>query len=311
MTDIFIREDLSRPENRINVALFGLLTVPEFAGWFRDKLQLPTDTVIYPPRNTANDAGAGRPDFEAKLADTSKVIAQIEVEITRNIEQLQRFRRMFPTQRVLAIWGRPSSECDLSLEEIEAFLRTAAQWKSPQARVNAEHLRLLIHDALEGARASPGRAAVGDEMWESPLMVGLRTAIGSRLVRLGGGKARLGLGEVGVNTTDTTDNKGFSVRVASRVANDGSVSVLNRKAGAPAIGFSTKAWLRHYLPERHGAIDQLVHLVASLGGDLVQDWTPALDGNKPRAGTVTVPLGKVEPEVATLAKVLVQLAGGN
>ena len=37
--DLFLSEDLSKPENRINVALFGLMTQDWFREWFPEEIE--------------------------------------------------------------------------------------------------------------------------------------------------------------------------------------------------------------------------------------------------------------------------------
>jgi hypothetical protein len=311
--DPFVREDLSRPENRINVAIFGLMNVPAFHDWLLDSLGFPPDAVMFPPLNTANEGGAGRPDFEVRSASGQSAIGQVEVELTKNEEQIGRFRRMFPGQRVVALWGRRSSGGDLSLEDVAEFLDKAKAWPNAQARVSALHLRKAIQDALHGARQSVGRATVTDEIWDSPLVVGLRAGVGARLEKFLPGMPALRPGEVRINTTDTgSNNMGLSVRVFSPRSGlkDRSVSILNRSGGAHTIRFSSKTWLRYYLPSHHAVIDELAQLVDRMGGDIVQDWTASVDSAvRPSSPNVSsVPMAHVEANVSDLARILVRLA---
>ncbi len=73
-----MNEDLSNPENRVNVALFGLMTQDWLRTWFLEQLALPTDAVIYPP---VNERGV-RPDFTVVGVDGSK-LAWIETGMDR------------------------------------------------------------------------------------------------------------------------------------------------------------------------------------------------------------------------------------
>lgn len=308
MDDIFIREDLSRPENRINVAMFGLMTEPRFASWLLARLGMPATAVLYPPQNTANDGGAGRPDFVIRSAFDGDVIGYVEVETVKNTEQIERFRRMFPTLPVVALWGRPGDGCDLSLEEVAAFLETASRWESAQSRINADHLRLLIRDALAGARSSTARAQVGSSMWESPFVLGLRDVLGDRLERTG--SPNLHPRDIRIDTTDSgPTNMGFSIRVYSPKSSRGkSVSILNRSGGRPSIRFSSKAWLRYYLPAHHAIIDELCTLVDEMGGDMIQDWRPGDDSSRPTARFADVSLARAEARVADVARMVARLA---
>src|SRR5437879_4506424 len=38
--DLFVREDVAKPENRVNLALFSLMLVPAFRRWFLGRLNL-------------------------------------------------------------------------------------------------------------------------------------------------------------------------------------------------------------------------------------------------------------------------------
>ena len=142
--------------------------------WLLGRLGLPVGSVLYPPLNTANDAGAGRPDFAVHAGMTQEAVAYIEVECWRDEEQMARFRPDVPHGTNITVWGKPGPGCDLSLEEMSAFLTGAAAWTPPQVRLNALHLKELIDDTLSGAGGSAKKASVGDEMWESPFVVGLR-----------------------------------------------------------------------------------------------------------------------------------------
>ncbi|MDP9238812.1 MAG: hypothetical protein M3P30_15670 [Chloroflexota bacterium] len=312
MADLFIREDLSKPENRINVAIFGMMTVPAFYEWLLDRLGLPAGAVLYPPLNTANDAGAGRPDFAVRDAITDTLLAYIEVECHRDEEQIARFRRMFPSTNVLAVWGRPGPGCDLSLQEVATFLTAAADWHPAQIRLNALHLKKLIDDALSGCYVSTKKMSVGDEMWDSPFVQGLRSALGTRITRFLPGEGDVRPGEIRLDTTDTKDNKGFSLRVHSPWSSQNkSVSILNRSGGRPEIRFSSQAWLAYYLRNHMEPIGELAKFVRESGGDMEQDWRggAVILGPRPK-GNSTTPLRLVEAEqnVERIAALVAKLA---
>ena len=109
-TDIFIREDLSKPENRINVAMFGLMTQDWFRTWFLERLDLSTDAVVYPP---VNESGK-RPDFRVDSFDGS-VLARIEVELGADPGQVANYAKTF-AEPVKSVFGRRSHGGDLSLD---------------------------------------------------------------------------------------------------------------------------------------------------------------------------------------------------
>src|SRR5437868_3219466 len=83
-----VREDVAKPENRVNLALFSLMLVPSFRRWFLERLQLDPQSCVYPPRNQPG----GRPDFVVVGANGS-VLAWIEVELGgENSAQLSAYR---------------------------------------------------------------------------------------------------------------------------------------------------------------------------------------------------------------------------
>ena len=110
---VFANEDISKPENRINLSLFGLFLINDFRTWILEKLGLPTDAVIFP---SVNLKGGIRPDFAVHNLD-DKPIAYIEVEIDKDFGQLQNFRNLLDVP-VFSIWGKKEYNGDLNLVEI-------------------------------------------------------------------------------------------------------------------------------------------------------------------------------------------------
>ena len=58
--DLFVNEDVSKPENRVNLALFSVMQQDWFREWFLKSLDLPSDAVVYPPKNV----GESSPRFQ-------------------------------------------------------------------------------------------------------------------------------------------------------------------------------------------------------------------------------------------------------
>ena len=83
--DVFVNEDVSKPENRVNLALFSLMQQTWFREWFLDKLELATDAVVYPAKTQKEHQ---RPDFRVATPDGTRS-AWIEVELSKNQEQLE------------------------------------------------------------------------------------------------------------------------------------------------------------------------------------------------------------------------------
>ena len=97
--DVFLNEDLSKPENRVNLGLFSLMQQDWFREWFLQKLCLPTDAILYPPINVRGR----RPDL--KVENGGSTLAWIEVELGTNAGQAQDYREQF-AEPVKTIWGR-------------------------------------------------------------------------------------------------------------------------------------------------------------------------------------------------------------
>ena len=103
-TDMFVNEDTSKPENRVNLALFSLVQQDWFREWILKKLCLPADAVVYPPTNV----GSRRPDF--KVTRDGSELAMIEVELGANLGQAEDYREKFHNQGVKTIWGKRKAE---------------------------------------------------------------------------------------------------------------------------------------------------------------------------------------------------------
>lgn len=296
MDDLFIHEDTSKPENRINLSLFGALCVPAFRAWFHARLGLPASVAIYPTTNVVGDGGSIRPDFVVKADEAAPPLAWIEVECGHDEAQLARFRAQLG-QRVIAVWGRAEPHADLGLDEVAAFIDGAnLDGEHPQVRCNLRHLRMLIGEALDGPAARGYKVApVSPAMLDTPLVRALRAVLGeglsfdvARAMRPGEIRAQ------------TIGERGLSVRVHSRVAADRSVSVLSQGAGRPEVTFPSRAKLERYLPARGDAIARFAALIGAMGGDV--------DGAEMEQRT-PVPLLVVERRAAEVAALVRELGG--
>ncbi|MFZ2724759.1 MAG: hypothetical protein WAX77_00735 [Methylococcaceae bacterium] len=100
--DIFVNEDISKPENRVNLALFHLQMNDVFHQWFCERLQLPVTSIIYPTKNI----NANRADYIVKEGD--KILAYIEVELgNENKPQLSSYE--IHNVRILSYYGKTIS----------------------------------------------------------------------------------------------------------------------------------------------------------------------------------------------------------
>ena len=248
--DIFVKEDLSKPENRVNLALFSLMQQDWFREWILERLILPPDAVVYPPTNVRGR----RPDLKV-VGDSCETM--IEVELGTNPGQAEDYREHFDSVRT--IWGKRESGSDLSLEEIAEFLKESRRL-SPQTRINIQHLIKLIDEGLGEHSSSRERHDVSEGMWSHMLVVALRDRLGDRLVNT---TRRVGAGRL---KADTVGNQGFSLKV-NRRDTSGEVALLSITAGAHLI-FPSRQKLARCLPNRRAEVDAYMSLASTLGCDV-------------------------------------------
>lgn len=251
----FLNEDLSKPENRINVALFGLMQQEWFREWLLKELNLSPDAVLFPPKNVD---GGRRPDFKVEATDGS-TLAWIEVEVGTNASQANDYRAIFSRDPVKTIWG---SDGDLSLEKIAAYLYSQLEDSadlSPQARINVQYLHDQIQQALAGYSPSSPRADLSDEVWSTYPLLKLRELLGDKLVRTTGS---FPIGKLGV---DTVKPQGFSLKVNRRDGRRGTLSVTSQSAGRPQIYFPALGKLKKYLPDHSEAVNCYERVLKELG----------------------------------------------
>ena len=261
--DIFVNEDLSKPENRINVALFGLLGHDWLRSWLLSELDLPAEAVIYPSKNQEEV----RPDF--KIALNCTTLAWVEVEVGTDPAQVVRYRESL-SEPVVAIWGRKSDGADLSLEEIAEFMSkrcTASPNLTSQVLIQVRHLLLLIKQALEGRSPSYSRVSISDEMLNHPLVNGLRYRLGNKLLLEEEEELREGF--LKADATDSEQCRGFSLQMhCPKAKKKKSLSLLAISGGRPRVQFPTELKLREYLPAHGPQIDAYVTLIRRCGLEL-------------------------------------------
>ena len=251
--DLFVNEDISKPENRVNLALFSLMQQDWFREWLLKSLCLPADAVVYPPANVHSR----RPDL--KVVHDGSVLAMIEVELGTDRGQAEDYRETFHNQEVKTIWGKRKSGGDLSLEEIAEFLEEP-RCLSPQTRMNVQHLSKLIEEGLSGHSPSGERGNVSEQMWEHTLVVALRDRLGDRLVAT---TDRVGIGHV---KADTVGQKGFSLKV-NRRDRSGEVALFSIRGGAHLI-FPSRQRLNRCLPNHRAEVDAYMSLITMMGCDV-------------------------------------------
>lgn len=249
--DLFVKEDISKPENRVNLALFSLMQQDWFREWFLKRLCLPIDAVVYPPKNVHHR----RPDL--KVMQDGSDVAMIEVELGANRSQAEDYREQFDV--VKTIWGKKKNRGNLSLEDIAEFI-DEPRCLSPQVKINVQHLRKLIKEGLREHSASGQRGKVSEKMWKHPLVVALRDRLGDRLEAT---TKRVGVGHL---KADAVANEGFSLKVNRRDTN-GEVALFSIRGGAQLI-FPSRRKLYCCLPNHQDEVDVYMSLIATLGCDV-------------------------------------------
>ena len=256
---------------------------------FLKKLSLPSDVVVYPPKTYKGY----RPDLKAVSGDST--LEWIEVELGADEAQAKRYEKEY-CEPVKRVWGKRSDACDLSLEEIADRLDNEKDLPK-QTQVNVDYLRELIQEGLEGHSGSPGRATVSDDMRFHPLVAGLRQRLGDRLLFEGSPR----VGYLTADTTDTPNNKGFSLSVRRRDSSSGPVSLMAIRAGTHFI-FPSRQKLNRCLPDRRTEVEAYLRLVSHFGCavDVQGDNAKPLLHLNEVLGAV---LGKID-EIACCAKAL-------
>ena len=249
--DLFVNEDVSKPENRVNLALFSLMQQDWFREWILKRLCLPAYAVVYPPTNVHGR----RPDLKVVCAGSE--VAMVEVELGTNPSQAEDYRNHFDT--VKTIWGKRKSRSDLSLEEVAEFLGEP-RCLSPQTKINVQHLSKLIEEGLSEHSSSGERGKVSEDMWEHSLVVALRGRLGCRLER---STKRVGIGHL---KADTVGTEGFSLKV-NRRDRIGEVALFSISGGAHLI-LPSRQKLNRCLPNHRVDVDAYMSLVTELGCDV-------------------------------------------
>jgi len=257
-TTVFANEDIAKPENRINLSLFGLFLIDEFRLWFLDQFNLPQDAVVFP---SVNLKGGIRPDFAVHNKD-DKPIAYIEVEIGKeDIGQLQNYRSILNVP-VLSICGKKEHEGHLSLLEIyDELKKVKNKINSKQFNKNFTVFETLIYEnVLSYGRERYKSTTISDNMRNSFLIqklldnLDIHEEVGRTM-------------RPGEFLLETKKEFGFSLRIYSRKSKvRNSLSIMARSGGRPRIIFPSKQKLETYLPSpKQSAINELSELLRKFG----------------------------------------------
>ena len=111
---IFENEDITKPENRLNIALFHLLMIDEVKSFITEQLQLDPACVIYPPTNLKSTGI--RIDFAIEV--NGEIIDYIESELYSDEEQVEKYRKI-TGKKIYTIYGKKEYQgAYLGLDEL-------------------------------------------------------------------------------------------------------------------------------------------------------------------------------------------------
>ncbi|MBU0711959.1 hypothetical protein KJ762_12405 [bacterium] len=288
---VFANEDISKPENRINLSLFGLFLVDQFRKWFLTRLKLPADAVVFP---SANLSGV-RPDF-AVHDKQDNPIAYIEVEIgDEDQAQLKNFRNS-TEYKIISITGKPEHNNDLSLLEIyEKLIDLKQSINSSQFNKNiAVFETLIVENVLGYDKNRYPRKTISDHMKKSTIVSNLFKS----LPLIEDIEKNLYPGEFAI---ETRKENGFSLRLYSRNSTiRKSFAVMSQSGGRPQIIFPSKINLYKYLPDKKIKIEGYSKLLTDLGCPI---------GNLPEKGQGRLKIDIVEKNISSIIEIIRDLGG--
>ncbi len=292
---IFINEVVSSPENRVNLNLFGLLNIREFREWFFERIGVPSESILFPTKNTAADDAVGRPDYEIQDGE-NRFIAYVEVELGgENGEQLSRYRTMAAANagRVVSIVGRREWGGDLSLEEIlEAVTEVRPKAGRQVEKYCNAYEAMYCEYVLGRSSRSYTTAEVSDEMREHRFVIALCEHLPVTFDISG----PMAPGEFRMNTKM---DKGMSLRVYSSISKThSSLATASISGGRDRVLFPSREKLLKFLPRKTQAIEDYTKAIKAMGYDITEL------GEKNRA---SVPLATVMLHIEPLASAIRQL----
>lgn len=287
---IFVNEDISKPENRLNLALLGLMNVPSFREWFVQRLHLPEDSVFYPPQNVVGNL---RPDFVVTSPTKENVYGWIEVELgSENTAQLKDYRDNLK-EGVMSIVGSQDSECDLSLQEIAVELEEWIPELKAQQKISAEIVITLINQ--KAGKGTSGDYVNPDSRIKSLPMIRMFEKYLGDILEFG--TPPVPPGKVLISTTT---QKGWTLRVFAPGAMGRSVSLMwDQTLGRGVIRVPSAERLLRCLPEAGKALRDLKEWMQKLGLDIEKIKGPQ---------SLAVPEQKILAAMDSLAPLIRRLA---
>jgi hypothetical protein len=274
--ELFVNEDWTKRENRINVLHFALCSYSPWRSWYLERLNLPTGAEIFPLPTEVTDEGQCRIDLG--ILSNGKIIARVEHELDRDDEQYRRHDKHFPGL-VKVVLGRRHYGGDLSMEDMADELRADRLGWPVQTRLLRKLLLAIIDEGLDHykRRLRSPHQEVSPEMRATALFAGLVDRLGDRLV-LDPDRSAV----PGFLYATARGPRGYSVRAFSGVptGDDPTVSLIYRTRASDWIFCQWRqAKLEVYFPDRHPAVQEFVSLFEELGGDRTRDRSKVLLGD--------------------------------
>ncbi|MBE2280783.1 MAG: hypothetical protein IAE91_10355 [Ignavibacteriaceae bacterium] len=239
-SEIFTNEDISKPENRLNLAIFHLQMYQPFHDWFCGKLDIKNDSVIYP---TQTNSGS-RPDFI--IRNGNQIIGYVEVELgSENTAQLAEYRRKYKA-KVYSISGYRNQGCDLGLDEMEEYIKSELKNNANvQTKTSLIYLLNLI-STFGGRNSSNIRVDVSEKMLNHPFVSQILNNLSEFAPPNGESKKPF----PGYYYIDTVKESGFSFKVYSRISKNKLLSIFAISGGREQIIIQSSKKYDHYLQDR-------------------------------------------------------------
>lgn len=267
--NIYFKEDTFKPENRVNLTLFHILMIEEVNTFFKEKLGIEENAVIYPvPNLTTEKFGERiRPDFGIRLED--KVQSYIEVELGKEDKgQLTRYREQLNC-KIYSIAGKKAYKCDLSLDEIHEKTEEIKEKirKEDQKYQSLELFHKLIDYYILKGNFKTGNKAqpLSEKTKKDPIICAIYEYFAeSEINVVERGEDRCGEGEILLNSRG--GEKGYSVKIYSPEASKKCVAVMSHSTIGNKVEFQTENHYKRYLPNHEEEVKEYVNLISEISG---------------------------------------------
>jgi hypothetical protein len=290
-TPMHIHEDLSKPENRTNLALFSILMIPEVHEFMCQELMLPNTVIIMPSENLHSEEITSnlRPDYKIVGAlSEPDPLGYIEVELGAEDQTQMAIYRSKTDKAVYSIVGRKeyrhrNGNDSLSLEEIyDLAEQLKNSYRDSQQQACLELFCSLVkHYVIDGHFPhSNKRVDLSDEMARSTLIRQVYEYFGSdRILR----NTNIERGKILLNSVGPS---GFSLRVYCTESRNHEFSLMSRSAGRKETEFPSLEKLLKYFPFDADAAHDFARVIGKLGAREISGL--------PEGRRAKLPIGVVE-----------------